>query len=347
MVSKKYTVLLDGTKCMENSRSERYDNKLLILDPKMLRSEFQKPYFQYFYATGGFGCKPDSLGRKVYGRFLATGEEAQFFRSDFLGIADTEQLPKWAAERLTQLQTPKMKIRIFQIDHYKAQNDIAYEGYDHAVKDGKVDSSIYRQIYGGTVNCKDLEEVFALCNTDHPPGYYGESLSVSNVIEICDGDKKGFYYCDTVGFKPVEFDISKTNRNELLKVLIVENGKEPYTAEIRNCLEAKQSVVGGLIEPVYFTDTEKVLVYCDEEFLLKGYMPNRMVGETVIHGTFMVVGDDFNDEGECVEVSLTDSQCEKYSEMFRIPMIYLTRSEAEEMCCDESEEAPDIDISQS
>ena len=98
---------------------------------------------------------------------------------------------------------------------------------------------------------------------------------------------------------------------------------------------------------MYFDDTEKVLVYCDEEFLLKDYKPNRIVGETVIHGTFMVVGDDFNDEGECVEVSLTDSQCAKYSEMFRSPLIYMTRSESEEMCCEESEEAPDFDISQS
>ena len=73
--------LLDSTKCMENSKSERYENRLLILDPKMLRSEFQKPYFQYFYAVGGFGCKPESLGRKVYGSFLADGEEGQFFRN--------------------------------------------------------------------------------------------------------------------------------------------------------------------------------------------------------------------------------------------------------------------------
>lgn len=339
--------LLDSAKCMENSRSERYENRLLILDPKMLRSEFQKPYFQYFYAVGGFGCKPESLGRKVYGSFLADGEEGQFFRNDFLGIADTEQLPEWAAERLAQIQAPKMKIRIFQIDHEKDSENLAFKGYDTAVNDGKVVSSIYRQIYGGTVNCKDLEDVFALCNTGHPPGYYGESLSVSNVIEICDGENKGFYYCDKIGFKPVEFDISETDHDELLKVLIVENGKEPYTAEIRDCLEAKQSVVGGLIEPVYFDDTEKVLVYCDEEFLLKDHKPNRVVGETVIHGTFMVVGDDFNDEGECVEVSLTDSQFAKYSEMFRIPLIYMTRSESEEMCCEESEETPDFDISQS
>lgn len=339
--------LLDGTKCIKNSRSERYENKLLILDPKALLSEFQKPHFQYFYATGGFGCKPDSLGRKVYGHFLADGEKGQFFRSDFLGIADTEQLPEWAAERLAQLQAPKMNIRIFQIADCKDRDKLAVMSHENVMKSASVDSQIYHQVYGGVVNCSDLDEVLVLCNNNQPPGYYGRSLSYSDIVEICDGENKGFYYCDHVDFQKIDFDIEKADRSDILKVLIVENGKEPYTAEIRDCLEAKQSVVGGLIEPVYFDNTERVLVYCDEEFLLKGYKPNRAVGEIVIHGTFMVVGDDFNDEGECVEVSLTDSQCKKYSEMFRNPLIYMTRSEAEEMYCDESEEAPDIDISQS
>lgn len=64
--------------------------------------------------------------------------------------------------------------------------------------------SIYRQVYGGTVNCGNLEEVFALCNSDNaPPGYCGEAMSVSNVIEVCGGKDKGFYFCDNIGFKPI------------------------------------------------------------------------------------------------------------------------------------------------
>lgn len=128
----------------------------------------------------------------------------------------------------------------------------------------------------------------------------------------------------------------------MLRILICETGKEPYEAEIRDELEAKQSVVGGLIEPVYFTRNDKVLVYCDEEFLLKGYEPNRKVGDTIIHGTFMVVGNGENECGEGIEVSLTDEQINEYSKMFRYPLIYMTQEEL----ADNQAEEPDEGISQ-
>jgi hypothetical protein len=133
----------------------------------------------------------------------------------------------------------------------------------------------------------------------------------------------------------------------MLKVLIIETGKEPYEAEIRDELEAKQSVVGGLIEPVYFTQNDNVLIYCDEEFLLKGYGPNRRVGDTVIQGTFMVVGNGENRYGEGIEVSLTDQQIAKYSEIFHTPLIYLTNEELAEMQGAEVTEELDEGIAQS
>ena len=59
-----------------------------------------------------------------------------------------------------------MKIRIFQIDHEKDENKLAFMNYDYAQSRGGVNPSIYRQVYGGTVTCENLEEVFALCNSD-------------------------------------------------------------------------------------------------------------------------------------------------------------------------------------
>ena len=167
-------------------------------------------------------------------------------------------------------------------------------------------------------------------------------MSVSDVVEICNGEQKGFYYCDVVGFQKIDFDISKVNRSDMLRVLVIETAKEPYEAEIRDELEAKQSVVGGLIEPVYFTQNDKVLVYCDEEFLLKGYEPNRKVGDTIIHGTFMVVGNGRNECGEGIEVSLSDEQINEYSKMFKYTLIYMTK---EELAENQAEE-PDEGISQ-
>lgn len=330
IVRKEYAKLnlLDRSKCI--AEDKEYAGKLLIIKPETLKEQFRKPYFQYFYAQSGFGCYPDKLGSKVFGRFLADGEECHFYRSDFLGVADTAQLPQWASQRFENMTAPKMKIRVFQIDSEKDGNRLKFRSLNEVMENGGLDSAIYHQVYGGIVNAANIEDVFALCNLNHPPGYYGHSLSVSDVVEICEGENKGFYYCDTIGFKKVDFDIEKIDRSDMLKVIILECGKEPYIAEIRDELKAKQSVVGGLIEPVYFTD-DNVLIYCDEEFLLKEYSPNRKVGDIVIHGTFMVLGDGVNDEGENVEISLTDEQIEKYSEMFKYPLVYMTNEELAEM----------------
>ena len=85
--------------------------------------------------------------------------------------------------------------------------------------------------------------------------------------------------------------------------------------------------MGGLIEPVYFDKTNETIIYCDEEFLLKDCEPNRIVGQLMIHGTFMIVGNGENEEGEGIETSLTDSQIEKFTEQFRYPLIAISNPE--------------------
>ena len=331
--------LLGRGECIADDNE--YAGKLLIIKPTSLKEEFREPYFQYFCATSGFGCYPDKLGAKVFGKILADGEECFFYRSDFIGVADTEKLPQWAKKRLEAVTSPQMGIRVFQVNESLDKEKLKFMGYDTALKHGGVDPEIYRQVYGGVVNCSDVESTFALCNTNCPPGYFGHSMSVSDVVEVCGGAQKGFYFCDSIGFKKIDFDISKVDRSDMLKVLIVEPGKEPYEAEIRDELEAKQSVVGGLIEPVYFAENDNVLIYCDEEFLLKSCEPNRKVGDIIIHGTFMVVGNGENEYDEGIEVSLTDEQVKEYSAMFRYPLIYLTNEEAAEM-----PEEPDEGITQ-
>lgn len=235
-----------------------------------------------------------------------------------------------------------MKIRVFQIDHDKDSNKLAF---DYVQNHGGLDSSIYRQIYGGTVTCDSLESVFALCNSDNvPPGYLGESMSVSNVIEICDGKDKGFYFCDSVGFKPIDFDIDKTDHSDMMKILVVENGKAPYEAEIRYDIHAMQSVVGGCIEPIYFEPKQDAIVWCNDEFLLNNSAPNRLIGDCLVHGTFYVSGNCQNECGEWDSCSLTDKQIEKYSAMFETPIIVL--EQAEEITEDFSEsEEPEFTMS--
>ena len=321
--------LLSSEECMKDSYKEDYTNKLLIIRPEILRDESRKPAFQYFYAENGFGCDPNSIGRKVFGTFIADGEKSHFSRGDFIGVADKEKLPEWASKRLEAISAPKMKIRIYQISSEKDHDNAAFRNYESIQQRGGVDSKIYQQVYGGIAYANNLEELFMQCNTGNSPlGFYGHSMSVSDVVEICEGKNSGFYFVDSIGFKRLDdFDVSQTDHEDLMKVVILENDREPYKAEIRKDIHAMQSIVGGLIEPVYFEENGDALCFCNEEFLLNDSAPNRVIGNTLIHGTCFICGDGYNDEGERDSCTLTDEQVDKYIQMFPQSVVEISPEE--------------------
>ena len=97
-----------------------------------------------------------------------------------------------------------------------------------------------------------------------------------------------------------------------IKVLVVEPEQLPRIEVIPNTLTAKQKVVGGLIEYAYIDDNYDAAIICNEEGKFIGLSPNRLVGDDVIFGTFLIVGD--NEDGE--DHSLGDEQIEKYQKRF-------------------------------
>ena len=104
-----------------------------------------------------------------------------------------------------------MNIRIFQINLGRDNKRIAFHGLDELERfqgSKKIDSSIYDCAFDGQVNCEGLEDVFQKFNIACPEGYKGRTLSVSDVVEITESDdlEPGFYFCDSIGFKKVEFD---------------------------------------------------------------------------------------------------------------------------------------------
>lgn len=323
--------LLTSKNCIAPSVDNNYENKLLVLYPKVLKDQYKTPVCQYFFAQNGFGCNPDKLGGKVFGQFLCDGERAQFRRNDFIGIADKEQLPEWANTRYNDLIEPKMNIRIFQL---KDDADNKFMSYDFTSEHGGMNSENYKQIWGGPMAAAGLEDIFKKCNTgENPLGYCGHSLSISDIVEICDGTDKGFYYVDSFGFKALDdFDIDKTDHSEMYKVLILENDKMPYTAEVRHELHAMQHIVGGYIEPVYFDDSS-AMCWCNEEFLFNGSKPNRIIGNTLVHGPCFISGDGYDANGEREWQSLSDDQIKKFTEQFKCSVIV-----KEEQSDDESED---------
>lgn len=74
----------------------------------------------------------------------------------------------------------------------------------------------YRLVYDGGLTRAEgetdngvLERIFIRCNDHLPEGYQGHSLSMSDVVELYEGEKRLFFYCDTVGFAPVQFDAAQ------------------------------------------------------------------------------------------------------------------------------------------
>lgn len=147
-----------------------------------------------------------------------------------------------------------MDITIYQINMGRDHNRIAFEGLDLLKMyqgSDKIDSRIYDRVFEGEVDCKDLEDVYRKFNLEHPEGYKGRSLSVSDVVEIVDenGDST-FHFCDSIGFKQIDFDpyLTEEYKEDKIKVVLCEPGKVARVAEISNTLAGLQKTVKGDIE---------------------------------------------------------------------------------------------------
>lgn len=79
-----------------------------------------------------------------------------------------------------------------------------------------------------------------------------------------------------------------------VKIVMKKVGEEPQVMKIKNTLEEKQRLVGGLIEIIpYPLDDEELLIVCNEEGKLLGQKPNAIFDLDYIAGDFFVIGDDY------------------------------------------------------
>ena len=106
----------------------------------------------------------------------------------------------------------------------------------------------------------------------------------------------------------------------MMRILIVEVGKAPYETEIIHSIHVMQSVVGGLIEPIYFEPDNDAVAWCNEEFLLYDYEPNRVIGGVLVHGTLYISGNELTNDGWDSR-SLTSPQIVKYLAALAQPVL--------------------------
>ena len=175
---------------------------------------------------------------------------------------------------------------IYQINTDRDNNRVCFLGLDSLERfqhSKEVDPVLYDRVYDGKLDCSSLETIYEKFNVDHPADYKGRSLSVSDVVEIRESDtlNPGFYFVDSIGFKPISFDKSLCKEpveagSGKISVLLVEPDRYPRMIEIDDTLEAMQAVVGGNIEE-YMPFEDEVAIVCHEEGKLIGLPPNRAI----------------------------------------------------------------------
>ena len=218
-----------------------------------------------------------------------------------------------------------MKIAIYQVNMERDHNRVAFQSLDEMERfhgSAEIESEIYDKVFEDEVNCENLEDVYRMFNNDHPYGYKGRSLSVSDVVEVIEEDGESTYnFCDSIGFQKVDFNPNLTEelREEKIKVVLCEPGKVARVTEITNTLEGLQAVVKGDIEPFYPFE-EAVCIVCNEEGKFNGMGANRAVygGNheiiDVIFGPFFICDCSGQNFG-----SLNREQLERFKKQFQYP----------------------------
>lgn len=203
-----------------------------------------------------------------------------------------------------------MYIKIFQIMPKRNFGDFAFGDLNkisYVPNVNNVKAEIYQEVFSGDVDSDDLGEVYRKFNQEMHPLFRGRNMSPSDAVAV--GGE--VYYCKKEGFCKIDFDVSKTHKQDnLIKIVYVEPNRKPFVSEIENTLEAEQKAVGGLIELIGNGDGT-FLVTNDESKLIGMEGNRRLKNGAIIAGPFFVVGDD----GENFR-SLTDEEIEKYTHIF-------------------------------
>lgn len=221
-----------------------------------------------------------------------------------------------------------MEIKIYQINSDRDTDGYKFMGMDWVKKhwgEQGVDSEIYDKVYEGTIDDSTLEDVFCTFNFSRPVDFKGHSLSVSDIVEVIQSTEvdPGFYFCDNIGFQKVEFDTSRVpEKEEQIRVVLLEPGKLARVADIDSSLEGLQRTVDGWIEAVYPFE-EEVCIVCNEEAKLRGMPLNRALRDDgqitdIIAGSCFVCSCDKASFG-----SLSEAQQQKYLKMFKYPEHFL------------------------
>lgn len=99
-------------------------------------------------------------------------------------------------------------VRIWQLnaDSDFSKRFISFDEFKE--KFGEPGKDSYNAIFDGSLPTNNLDEIYEICNLNHPKDYRGHSLSMSDVVELYDDNGSSFHYVDRFGFKEISFEPS-------------------------------------------------------------------------------------------------------------------------------------------
>ena len=95
--------LITETDCIPDHYSKDINGKVIAIDPKVLKPEFQRADRQLYLVTGGFGASANSRGSAVFCTNLHTGKNTRYERMDVMGEVKPECMPDWAKEKIAAM----------------------------------------------------------------------------------------------------------------------------------------------------------------------------------------------------------------------------------------------------
>ena len=220
-----------------------------------------------------------------------------------------------------------MYIKLYQINMSRDKARMCFESMEFITAYGEtVRPEIYDEVFKGDVDCANLETLYCKFNAgDRPGADQFRSLSVSDVIAVCDPDTgaERYYFCDSVGFKEIEFDASRAKplQDNTIRVVLVEPGKQARIADIEASLEGYYRAIGADTIQAAYPFEEEVCIICDDEGKLTGRQLNRALRYEdtkeiydIVAGTFFVCS--------CKEThytSLNTEQQRRYLNLYKWP----------------------------
>lgn len=145
--------------------------------------------------------------------------------SDISRVQSTEEMQNAVIrpnEELLYTDTAD-RYAIFQIDENGKGREYLFFNMDFIQKKGmKVEGGDYSFIYGGTLGKEEnLDTLYEKFNLNHPEGYTGHSLSVSDVVVVNRGGQVSAYFVDSFGFTELPDFVHQ--REQLIKKVSVQD----------------------------------------------------------------------------------------------------------------------------